>query len=369
MLKFKVINYDGRARSAVLENQRGKIFTPAFMPVATLGAVKGISWQKVKDAGYRLILSNVYHLYLRPGLEVIKQLGGLHKFIGWDGLILTDSGGFQVFSLSDFIKVNDDGIVFRSHLDGSEHRFTPEFVIKFEEETGVDIGMVLDECAPYPCTFDKAKEAVERTLKWAKRSLEARQNPNTAIFAIVQGSVYPELRRYSALETSKLPFDGYAIGGVSVGEPKDDMLKVTSLVSQILPEDKPRYLMGVGKPSDIIEAVSSGVDLFDCVIPTRNARNGTLFTWKGRINIKAAKYKFDDSPVDENCNCYTCTHHSKAYLRHLYISKDPTFINLSTIHNVHFYADLMRQIRKAINGGYFKEFSQKYLSVFKQSNA
>ncbi len=363
-MKFEVIKTDKNARVGVLENERGKVETPCFMPVGTLGAVKGVTWQHIKEIGYKLVLSNVYHLYLRPGLEIIRNAGGLHQFIGWNNLILTDSGGFQVFSLGKLMKISEKGIAFKSHIDGSEHFFSPEFVVEFEEKIGVDIGMVLDECTPYPATYEYAKHSMERTVRWALRSLRARTSDRTAIFAIIQGGVYEDLRMKCVELLSELPFEGFAIGGLSVGEPKEEMYRITKLVAPNLPFEKPRYLMGVGKPEDILEAVEAGVDMFDCVIPTRNARNGTLFTSKGKINIKAAKFKSDFSPPDPDCDCYTCKNFSKAYLRHLYVSGELNAAVLNTIHNLHFYAKLMENIRRAIKAGEFSEFKKEFLSNY-----
>ncbi|ADU96318.1 queuine tRNA-ribosyltransferase [Thermovibrio ammonificans HB-1] len=364
-MKFRILAQEGFARSASFMGTHGQTETPCFMPVGTLGAVKGLTWEQVKGMGYSLVLANVYHLYLRPGLEVIEAAGGLHSFIGWNGLILTDSGGFQVFSLGRLMKIKEEGIEFRSHVDGSKHFFSPEFVVEFEERIGVDIGMVLDECTPYPATYEYAKHSMERTLRWAKRSIEARTTDKTALFGIVQGGVYEDLRLKCVEELVKLPFDGFAIGGLSVGEPKEEMYRITRLVAPKLPPDKPRYLMGVGTPEDILEAVEAGVDMFDCVMPTRNARNGTLFTSRGKINIKAAKYRKDFSPPDPECDCYTCRNFSKAYLRHLYASGEMNASILNTIHNLHFYAKLMERIREAIKGGYFTEFKREFLAKYR----
>ncbi|WP_456435604.1 tRNA guanosine(34) transglycosylase Tgt [Thermovibrio ammonificans] len=364
-MQFTVHSVSGCARAGLLVGTHGQTETPCFMPVGTLGAVKGLTWEQVKGMGYSLVLANVYHLYLRPGLEVIEAAGGLHSFIGWNGLILTDSGGFQVFSLGRLMKIKEEGIEFRSHVDGSKHFFSPEFVVEFEERIGVDIGMVLDECTPYPATYEYAKHSMERTLRWAKRSIEARTTDKTALFGIVQGGVYEDLRLKCVEELVKLPFDGFAIGGLSVGEPKEEMYRITRLVAPKLPPDKPRYLMGVGTPEDILEAVEAGVDMFDCVMPTRNARNGTLFTSRGKINIKAAKYRKDFSPPDPECDCYTCRNFSKAYLRHLYASGEMNASILNTIHNLHFYAKLMERIREAIKGGYFTEFKREFLAKYR----
>jgi queuine tRNA-ribosyltransferase len=365
MLNFKVLACDGRARYGVLETSHGKVETPCFMPVGTAGAVKGVTWGLIRDLGYSLVLSNLYHLYLRPGIELIEELGGIHKFIGWKGAVLTDSGGFQVFSLGDLMKITEEGVYFRSFIDGSKHFFTPEVVINYEERIGVDIGMVLDECTPYPSTKEYAKHSMERTLRWAERSVKARRRKETAVFGIVQGGVFDDLRVKSAEETSKLPFDGFAIGGVSVGEPKEDMYRITDIVSSVLPEEKPRYLMGVGKPEDLVYAVSKGVDMFDCVIPTRNARNGMLFTWNGKVVIKNSKYRDDFLPIDSECNCYTCKNFSRAYLRHLFISKEINAVILNTIHNLYFYEELMRKMREAIKEGRFQDFKEEFLSRYK----
>jgi len=364
-VEFKLLSKDNSARYGLLKTPRGQTETPCFMPVGTLGAVKGLTWEQVKKMGYSLVLGNVYHLYLRPGLAVIEEAGGIHSFTGWSGLILTDSGGFQVFSLGKLMKITEEGVELRSHIDGSKHFFTPEFVVEFEERIGVDIGMVLDECTPYPATYEYAKLSMERTLRWARRSIEARTTDKTALFGIVQGGVYEDLRLKCAEELTKLPFEGFAIGGLSVGEPKEDMYRITRLVAPALPEDKPRYLMGVGTPEDILEAVEAGVDMFDCVMPTRNARNGTLFTWRGRVNIKAAKYKKDFSPLDPECDCYTCKNFTRAYLRHLYVSKEINSVILNTIHNLHFYAKLMEKIREAIREGRFKEFKEDFLKKYR----
>ncbi len=367
MLNFEILKTDGLARRGRLKGTHGETETPCFMPVGTLGAVKGVTWDKVEEMGYSLVLSNVYHLYLRPGLEVLKEAGGIHRFTGWKKLILTDSGGFQVFSLGKLMEIKEEGIAFKSHIDGSKHFFTPEFVVKFEEEAGVDIGMVLDECTPYPATYEYAKHSMERTVRWALRSLEARTTDATALFAIVQGGIYEDLRLRCVEELSRLPFDGYAIGGLSVGEPKDEMYRITRLVAPQLPHDKPRYLMGVGKPEDILEAVEAGIDMFDCVIPTRNARNGTLYTSTGRINIKSAKYKKDFSPPDPECDCFTCRNYSKAYLRHLYVSGEVNAVILNTIHNLHFYGKLMERIRKSIEEGRFAQFKEEFLKNYAET--
>jgi len=363
-MEFKVLKTCGKARLGILKGTHGVTETPCFMPVGTLGAVKGVTWEQISEMGYHLVLSNVYHLYLRPGLEVIESAGGIHSFTGWKELILTDSGGFQVFSLGKLMKITEEGVEFRSHIDGSRHFFTPEFVVEFEERIGVDIGMVLDECTPYPATYEYAKHSMERTVRWAERSVNARTTDKTALFGIVQGGIYEDLRLKCVELLTKLPFDGYAIGGLSVGEPKEEMYRITSLVAPELPFDKPRYLMGVGTPLDIVIAVESGVDMFDCVMPTRNARNGTLFTSQGKINIKAAKYRNDHTPLDPECDCYTCRNFTKAYLRHLYISGEVNSVVLNTIHNLHYYGKLMEKIRKAIQEGTLGELKNQIISKY-----
>ncbi len=363
-MEFTVLKTCGKARLGLLKGTHGVTETPCFMPVGTLGAVKGVTWEQISRMGYHLVLSNVYHLYLRPGLEVIESAGGIHAFTGWKELILTDSGGFQVFSLGKLMRITEDGVEFRSHIDGSKHFFTPEFVVEFEERIGVDIGMVLDECTPYPATYEYAKHSMERTVRWAERSINARTTDKTALFGIVQGGVYDDLRLRCVELLTELPFDGYAIGGLSVGEPKEEMYRITALVAPELPFDKPRYLMGVGTPLDIITAVENGVDMFDCVMPTRNARNGTLFTSEGKVNIKAAKYKNDFTPLDPNCDCYTCRNFTKAYLRHLYVSGEVNAVILNTIHNLYYYAKLMGKIRNAIKEEKLEEFKSYLMTKY-----
>jgi len=366
---------DGRARFGRLYTKHGVIETPVFMPVGTQGTVKAVTKDQLLSTKPQIILGNTYHLYLRPGLDVLKHFGGLHRFINWNMPILTDSGGFQVFSLAKGkekggkhkaeVILTDEGVRFKSHLDGSWHFFTPEFVVEIQEIVGSDIMMPLDVCPPYPVSHTTAKDAMEKTVRWLKRSKGVKKNRNQALFGIVQGSTYEDLRRESALRTVELDMDGYSIGGLSVGEPVEYMYSMTEVVVELLPEDKPRYLMGVGTPENIIESVERGVDMFDCVMPTRNARNGTLFTHYGRINIKAAKYKMSDEPLDRDCDCYTCKNFSRGYLRHLYNAEEITGMILGTIHNLRFYNKLMEDIRKAIKNesfSYFKkQFYEKYL--------
>lgn len=345
------------------------------MPVGTQGTVKAITLKHLEEIEAQIILGNTYHLYLRPGLDILKSFSGLHNFMNWKKPILTDSGGFQVFSLAAGkekegkqkaqVIVTEEGVKFKSHLDGSWHFFTPEFVVEIQDIIGSDIIMPLDECPPYPCSYQYAEDSLKRTLRWLKRSKDAKKNKNQALFGIIQGSVYPELRKISALETVNLNLDGYSIGGLSVGEPKEFMYSMTEVVTPLIPKDKPRYLMGVGTPEDILESVERGIDMFDCVMPTRNGRNGTLFTHFGKINIKSAKYKFDDSPVDPLCDCYTCKNFSKGYLRHLYNAQEITAYILGTIHNLRFYTNLMKNIRESIKIGNFKQFKKNFLEKYK----
>ncbi|MEJ7556632.1 MAG: tRNA guanosine(34) transglycosylase Tgt [Aquificaceae bacterium] len=367
MFSFRVIKSDGKARLGELITPHGKIHTPVFMPVGTQGTVKAMLHKDLIEIGTQIILGNTYHLYLRPGIEVIKEAGGLHAFIGWDKPILTDSGGFQVFSLSrgrgdgkSRVRVKDEGVEFRDHLAGDLHFFTPEKVIEIQETFGSDIIMPLDECVEYPTTYAYAKTAVDRTIDWLDRSIRAKRREDQVLFGIVQGAFFEELRVESALRTVERDLFGYAIGGLSVGEPKEIMYDMTELVCQYLPWEKPRYLMGVGMPEDIIEAVARGVDMFDCVAPTRMARTGTLFTSRGKINIRNEKYKKDFSPPDPECDCYTCRNFTKAYLRHLFNVEEISAYILNTIHNLRFYHKLMEDIRKAIEEGRFEEFRRAW---------
>ncbi len=344
------------------------------MPVGTQGTVKAVTKDQLLSTKPQIILGNTYHLYLRPGVEVLSYFGGLHRFINWEKPILTDSGGFQVFSLAQGknkggkhkaeVILTEEGVKFKSHLDGSWHFFTPELVIEIQEVIGSDIMMPLDVCPPYPVSHTTAKDAVEKTIRWLKRSKEAKKNDWQALFGIVQGSVYEDLRRESALMTVELDMDGYSIGGLSVGEPAEEMYAMTEVVTEILTESKPRYLMGVGTPENIVESVDRGVDMFDCVMPTRNARNGTLFTTYGRINIKAAKFKFSEEPIDKECNCYTCKNFSRGYVRHLFNAEEITGMILATIHNLRFYNRLMENIRQAIKEDRFKEFKKDFYQKY-----
>jgi len=349
------------ARAGVLTTERGAFLTPAFMPVGTAAAVKGVWPEQLREMGYGCILGNTYHLYLRPGHGRIRALGGLHRFMGWDRLILTDSGGFQVFSLSALRKVSDDAVSFRSHIDGTSHTLTPELAMAVQEALGSDLRMVLDECVAYPAERPAVGEAVRRTTLWARRSLAARRMPEGGVLGIVQGGMIPDLRRRSAEEICGLPFEGFAIGGVSVGEGKDLQRETVGRTAPLLPPDRPRYLMGVGTPGDLLFAVSCGVDLFDCVLPTRNARNGMLFTSSGPMAIKQARYADDSMPPDERCACPTCRTFSRAYLRHLYMQGEILAAMALTTHNLHFYARLMEATREAISRGNFAAFVKESL--------
>ena len=340
---------------------------PAFAPVGTLANVKTLEPRDLTELGARLILSNTYHLYLRPGHKLIEQFGGLHRFMHWDGPILTDSGGFQIFSLAHRRKLDDDGVTFHSHIDGSRHRFTPESVMQIEQALGADIAMVLDECAE-PLDRAYLEQALIRTHRWAERCKNAHSRPDQALFGIIQGGIYPELRQESARLLTELDFDGYAIGGLAVGETKEEMYATLDESCPALPTDKPRYLMGVGAPEDIIEAVFRGVDMFDCVLPTRIARNGSLLTPTGRINIRNAKFAEDAAPIQEDCGCYTCQTFSRAYLRHLFKAGEISALRLNTIHNVYFMLKLMEQIREAIQAGTFADFREAFLENFQISN-
>ncbi len=364
---FSLINKSGSARAGVMDLGHIKVETPIFMPVGTNASVKAILPCMLKAVGAKIVLSNTYHLYLKPGIEIIERLGGLHKFSGFNRGILTDSGGFQVFSLSDFRKITKEGVAFKSHIDGSSHFFTPEKVVELQSRWGSDIAMVLDECPPYTLDKKYVKESLDITIDWAKRSIEARKNfPVKALFGIVQGGVFDDLRKEAAQRMSELDFDGFAIGGLSVGEPKEDMYRVAEISAEILPETKPRYAMGVGKPEDIIELIDVGVDMFDCVMPTRNARNGTLFTKNGIVNIKRQEYKDDDSPIEEGCKCYTCRTFSKGYIRHLLKAKELSFYTLASIHNLYYYINLVKSAREAIVKGSFDEFKKEFYENLKK---
>jgi queuine tRNA-ribosyltransferase len=375
---FQITHTHGAARRGLLQTPHGAVNTPAFMPVGTQGAVKAVTHRDLEELGAEIILSNTYHLYLRPGADRIGRLGGLHTFIGWNKPLLTDSGGYQVFSLAARRKIHEEGVTFRSHLDGSEHVLTPETAVDIQGHLGSDIAMVLDECLEHPATPERARESVERTLRWAKRGREhfvrlretkreadpSFTNPGQAQFGIIQGGTFPDLRKRSVEGTVEVGFDAYAIGGLSVGEPIPLMYDITEQSAQMLPVDRPRYLMGAGTPVDLVESVARGIDMFDCVLPTRNARNGQLFTSTGRLNIKNAEFAEDMRPLDEQCACYTCKHFSRAYLRHLFQAGEMTSGTLNTLHNLHFYLDTMNRIREAIVFRTLEELRQNYRRIF-----
>ncbi len=353
------------ARLGRVHTPHGSVDTPAFMPVGTQATVKGMSPDELKEIDAQIILSNTYHLYMRPGNDLIKEAGGLHKFMNWDRPILTDSGGFQVFSLSDLRHINEEGVTFKSHIDGSRHLFTPELAMKIQNDLGSDIIMSFDECTPYPCEHDYAKKSLERTTRWAERCKKAHKNPETqALFGIVQGGVFEELRIQSAKELVALDFPGYSIGGLSVGEPAQDMYKMLECTVPHLPEDKPRYLMGVGSPDYLIEGSIRGVDMFDCVLPTRIGRNGTIMTSQGKLIIRDAKYARDFGPMDPECDCYACTNFSRAYIRHLLKAREVLGIRLTTWHNLKFLLDLMKKVRNAIIDDRLADFRDEFFGLY-----
>jgi queuine tRNA-ribosyltransferase len=351
------------ARAGMMHTPHGDIPTPVFAPVGTQATVKTLTPDELRNLDATLILANTYHLYLRPGADVIAKLGGLHSFMGWSGPILTDSGGFQVFSLESLRRVNDEGVVFRSHIDGSEHSLSPEKAIEIQEQLGADIIMALDEC-PDPLDRDYNRVALDRTHHWAERCLKAHMRGDQALFGILQGGIFPDLRHESARFLTSLGFDGYALGGLSVGEPKNKTWKMLEVTVPLLPLDRPRYLMGVGSPEDLLEGVERGIDIFDCVLPTRLARNGAVFTSRGRINLRKAEFADDPAPIEEGCTCYTCRRFSRAYLRHLYKAGEILGLRLNTIHNLHFLLDLMRRIRSAIVDGHFGALKQRFLATY-----
>lgn len=363
-MEFILEYTNNKARCGKIITKRGIVNTPVFMPVGTQGTVKTLAPRELLEIGVEMILGNSYHLYLRPGLEVLRKAGGLHHFMCWEKPILTDSGGYQIFSLSSLRKISPLGVEFRSHIDGSTHFFTPESVIDIQRVIGSDIMMVLDECAPYPCTFDYAFRANELTMDWAKRSYQhfletdGLYGNSQAIFGIIQGSVYPELREKSISFITSIPFDGYAIGGLAVGEPTETMYDIIEFCSSRLPVEKPRYLMGVGTPENLLEAIGLGIDMFDCVLPTRNGRNAMFFTSQGTITITNARYKDDFTPIDSTCLCYACKNFSKAYIRHLFQSKEILGLQLATLHNLYFYQNLMYQARRAIVDGVFYDWKE-----------
>lgn len=349
-----------QARLGSIETDHGAFSTPAFLPVGTQGTVKSLTPEELIEGGVEAILGNTYHLYLRPGHQTIHKLGGLHAFMHWERPILTDSGGYQIFSLGNLRKISEEGVTFQSHLDGSLHFLTPEKVMEIQRALGSDIAMVLDECAPYPSSYDYVKASTTLTTRWARRCLEARQKNDPALFAIVQGGMFQDLREESARALMQMDFHGFAIGGLSVGEPKSTMMQILQWTVPLLPENAPRYLMGVGTPEDILEGVMLGIDFFDCVLPTRNARNGTLFTSSGKISIKQAQYAEDDRPLDETCPCYTCRYYSRAYLRHLYLAKEILSSRLNTVHNLYYYMTFVKNIRESIREGRLLDFYKNH---------
>ncbi len=365
-LSFELLATDGGARRGRLTTAHAVVETPVFMPVGTQGTIKALTHRDVRDAGARLVLANTYHLHLRPGEGLVARLGGLHRFIGWDGGILTDSGGYQVFSLASRRKVTEEGVHFKSHLDGSAHFLSPEAAVDIQAALGSDIAMMLDECLSWPATHDDVRRSVDLTSRWARRGRDrfraarSQTNAGQAQFGIVQGGTFTDLRTRSAEGALQVGFDAYAIGGLSVGEPIDVMYDTVAHTAGLLPRDRPRYLMGAGTPADLVECVARGVDMFDCVLPTRNARNGQLFTRAGRLNIKNARYAEDERPPDAQCRCYTCRTASRAYLRHLFVAGEMTAATLNTLHNIQFYLDTMEAIREAISFGRFEAFRQDF---------
>ena len=362
--QFDLIKKDSAtsARLGKMITAHGIVQTPAFMPVGTQGTVKSMLPEEIKNCGAEIILGNTYHLYLRPGHETIKKLGGLHRFMNWPAPILTDSGGFQVYSLGSLRKLTPDGVIFRSHIDGSKHFLSPQKAVEIQEALGSDIMMCLDECTPYPATLSQTEQSLKLTAKWAQLCKQSKTSHEQALFGIIQGGTYLDARRQSMDQTVSLGFDGYALGGVSVGEPKEIMYEITDSITGLLPVDKPRYLMGVGTPQDIVFGVSRGIDMFDCVIPTRCARHGLLFTNSENVVIKNARWREDSNPIEENCDCYTCRNYSRAYLRHLYFAGEILAMILNTIHNIRHYMRLMEEIRLAIYENRFEQFKKEFFN-------
>lgn len=359
-MQFSLITTDGPARRGTVSLTHGDVQTPAFMPVGTYGSVKSLSPVEIHDIGAHIVLGNTFHLWLRPGLDVIAAHGGLHHFMGWNGPILTDSGGFQVWSLGDLRKITEQGVKFRSPINGDSCFLTPEESMRIQKVLNSDIVMIFDECTPYPATVKEADDSMQLSLRWARRSKDAHEGNPNALFGIIQGGMYEDLRDVSLNGLTDIGFDGYAIGGLSVGEPKDDMLRILAHTAPKMPQNKPRYLMGVGTPEDLVAAVSNGVDMFDCVMPTRNARNGWLFTRYGDIKLKNARYKLDTGPLDADCDCYTCQNFSRAYLHHLHRVGEMLGARLNTIHNLHYYQALMADMRKAIEEHSFEDFKKTF---------
>jgi queuine tRNA-ribosyltransferase len=359
-MKFDLLTTDGGARRGQLHLAHGTVQTPVFMPVGTYGTVKAMAPAELTETGFEMVLSNTFHLWLRPGLEVIEKFGGLHRFMGWDKPILTDSGGFQVFSLGKLRKITEEGVKFASPINGDKLFLTPEISMQIQRTLNSDIVMIFDECTPYPATEREAADSMRMSLRWAARSKAAHAGNSNALYGIVQGGMFEALRDESTRELVAMDFDGYAIGGLSVGEPKEDMKRILAHTAPQLPADKPRYLMGVGTPSDLVAAVAQGIDQFDCVLPTRNARHGILFTRRGEIRIRNARWKTDTAPIDDECTCHTCTHFSRAYVHHLIRANEILGARLATIHNLHYYHRLMAEMRAAIEAQRFADFSAQF---------
>jgi len=368
-MKFSLQQTDGNARRGRLVFARGAVETPAFMPVGTYGTVKAMTPEELREVGAEIILGNTFHLMLRPGMDVIRAHGGLHRFMHWDGPILTDSGGFQVWSLGQLRKISEQGVTFQSPVNGDRIFMGPEESMAVQQALGADIIMIFDECTPYPATEAEARASMELSLRWAERSKRAHAGHAAALFGIVQGGMYEHLRRESLAGLNQIGFDGYALGGLSVGEPKDEMRRILAAIAPELPADRPRYLMGVGTPEDLVEAVRRGIDMFDCVMPTRNARNGWLFTHAGQVKIRNRRYALDTGPVDPECSCYTCRHYSRAYLRHLQQCNEILGARLATIHNLYYYQSLMRGLRTAIEQKRLDEFTEKFYCMRRPNQA
>jgi queuine tRNA-ribosyltransferase len=362
-MKYDLISTDGKARRGRLTFDRGVVETPAFMPVGTYGTVKGMKTEEVEATGAHIILGNTFHLMLRPGTDIIEQHGGLHEFMNWKGPILTDSGGFQVFSLGKMSKITEEGVRFSSPVNGEKIMLTPERSMEVQRSLNSDIVMIFDECTPYPASHKESKDSMELSLRWAQRSKNAHGDSPNALFGIVQGGMYEDLREVSVAGLKAIEFDGYAIGGLSVGEPKEDMVRILDHTAPLIPKNKPRYLMGVGKPEDLVEGVRRGIDMFDCVMPTRNARNGHLFVNTGVIKIRNASHKTDTAPLDETCDCYTCKNYSRAYLHHLDKCKEILGSQLNTLHNLHFYQKVMQGLRDAIEQGKLDAFVEEFYAL------
>jgi len=362
-MKYDLINTDGKARRGRLTFSRGTVETPAFMPVGTYGTVKGMKTEEVEELGAEIILGNTFHLMLRPGTEVVEKHGGLHDFINWQKPILTDSGGFQVFSLGAMRKITEEGVRFNSPINGDKIMLTPERSMEVQRSLGSDVVMIFDECTPYPATHQESKESMELSLRWAQRSKDAHGDNPSALFGIVQGGMYEDLREVSVNGLKAIEFDGYAIGGLSVGEPKEDMIRILDHTAPLIPDNKPRYLMGVGKPEDLVEGVRRGIDMFDCVMPTRNARNGHLFVTNGVLKIRNASHKTDTGPLDSECDCYTCKNYSRAYLHHLDKCKEILGSQLNTLHNLHFYQRIMKALRNAIEQNTLDEYVAEFYAL------